>query len=127
MAAAARLTARAIGPLVRRWRAFWDVDHVAPRFYTPAEFEAVEEARQEAWDAAVKRMAVRHVKTQVLPRVNVDLSQGLTSAAVTVRPRAAPLSGDLYEKCVCRALACWWWTVAGVLGAGCCLRCWWPT
>jgi hypothetical protein len=97
--AAARAVAAALRPLRTRWRAYWDVDHRAPNFAsTDAEFEAEVAADTERWNEAVRGVAMRHMRTEVLPRMRVDLSKGL--GGVSLSPRLEPGRHNLYEKCV---------------------------
>ena len=98
MASAARVVARVIRPIRARWLKYWNVDHRAVNFYNEDEFEEARERYKERYDQAMKGMAVSHMKNQFIPRVSIDMSQGIN--AVKVAPRAEPLQGDLYGKCV---------------------------
>jgi len=92
----ARAVARGLAPAVRRWRAYWDVDHRAANFVPREELEAKLDAEREEYDAYAKEMAQAHARRDVLPRVHVDWSKGL--GGITLQPRREPQEGDLLIK-----------------------------
>ena len=99
MSRAAKLVAavlKGLRPLRARFDKFWDVDHRASNFYTDEEWAVVQEKQKAAWNAREKENFWTHVRTEVAPRVKVDL---LGDEIIKVaEPRRTP--GDLLNKCV---------------------------
>jgi hypothetical protein len=66
---AARAVARVVRPAVHRWRAYWDVDHVAARFHTPQQYVQAAEAVQARRAQAMRKLLRQHVEADMLPRM----------------------------------------------------------
>jgi hypothetical protein len=90
MSALVRAVAGVVRPAVRRWRAFWDVDHVAGDFRTEEEQEAWLEAAR-VHNARLERASMQsYARRHILPRI---VFQGDSMLPTLTRPTSAAHGG----------------------------------
>ncbi len=73
---AVRAVARAVGPAMRRWRAFWAVDHAASAFRTDDEQQEWLDRARDSNEKARRKVAADYARNNILPRISIDFQGG---------------------------------------------------